>query len=125
MTYTTEGKIFLIGNITTINNSLKKREVVIVRNDGGDSAYPNMVLELLNADTAKTDGLKVGDHVSVSFAIHGRAYNPPKGGGTRYFNNIRLLDIELTPNGDGGEGTVSGSLTPEPVTAFDDMPDIN
>ena len=118
MTYTTEGKIFQIGNIININNSFKKREVVITRDDGGDSAYPNMMLELLNADVTTTDGLKVGDHVNISFAIHGRAYTPSNGGGTKYFNNLRILSIEPTPN----DGETQASSPSGPVTAFDDLP---
>lgn len=116
MTYTTTGKISLIGNITTINPSFKKREVVITTEVVGSSSYAYMMLEFYNADVTKTDGLKVDDPVSVSFTIHAKAYTPKIGGGTRYINNLRLLNIELLPN--SIENTDSATPTPGPVTAF-------
>jgi len=120
MTYTTKGKIFQIGNVAKINANFKKREVIITRDNGGDSAYPNMMLELLNADVAKTDDFKVGDHVSISFAIHGRKYDPPNGGGTKYFNNLRILNIEPIPN--DAEDLTTDPVPSGPVTSFDDLP---
>lgn len=113
MNYTTTGKVFQIGEVLPINANLKKKELVITRVDETDSAYPNMVFELLNADVSKTDGLKVGDGVKVTFAIHGRAYT--KNGSTKHFNNLRALAIEPI---------VLEDLTPAPVTSFDDMPDM-
>lgn len=122
MTYTTTGKIIRIGKITTINSSFKKREVVITTEVVDSSSYAYMMLECYNADVNKTDGLKVDDPVSVSFTIHAKAYTPKTGGGTRYINNLRLSNIELLPN--SIENTVPAAPTPGPVTAFDDMPDL-
>jgi len=115
MTYTTTGKIFLIGHTTQINPSFKKREIVVTRDDRDSKTSPLIMLELINTDIARFPNLKVGDSVSISFVIRGNAFTP-KGGKTKYFNNLRILTIESTPNND--KDSTTKSVPSVPVTAF-------
>ena len=117
MTYKTTGKLIQIGDVTKINSSLKKREVLINRENGADNAYPNLMFELLNTDVDKTNNYKIGDHVTISFVIHGKSYTPPTGGPMRYFTNLRILSIEPAPE------PASNPVKPtaQPVTAFDNL----
>ncbi|MCQ2299932.1 MAG: DUF3127 domain-containing protein [Bacteroidales bacterium] len=117
MTYTFSGTVKSVGQTQTFGSKgFQKRTLVL--EDDGDSKYPNLVQFNLKKDKCElADGLKEGDHVSVKFALSGRAWD--KDGVVRYFTDLDIFNIE-------GGSSSSGSNAKSPlgrVELPEEMPD--
>lgn len=81
MAYEITGKIKLIQDEQTFASGFKKREMVVVVEDG---KYPQEInLEFVQDKIGLLEGLQSGQEVTVTFDIRGREYNG------RYFNNLQ------------------------------------
>ena len=81
MAYDLTGKIKLIQDPMTFDSGFKKREMVVIVEDG---KYPQEInLEFVQDKIALLDDLQPGQEVTVTFDIRGREYNG------RYFNNLQ------------------------------------
>ena len=81
MAYDLTGKIKLIQDEQTFASGFKKREMVVIVEDG---KYPQEInLEFVQDKISLLDGLAPGQEVTVTFDIRGREYNG------RYFNNLQ------------------------------------
>jgi hypothetical protein len=110
MTYTAEGKIYDILNIQNVNEKLRKREFVLEISDG---QYPQLVkFELANEKCELIDKFKVGDSVSVRFALRGREWTNPKSEKV-YIVNLSAFAIEPSDSSTHGESKTK--FTPREV----------
>ena len=81
MAYDLTGKIKLIQDPMTFDSGFKKREMVVIVEDG---KYPQEInLEFVQDKISLLDNLQPGQEVTVTFDIRGREYNG------RYFNNLQ------------------------------------
>jgi single-strand DNA-binding protein len=79
--YELTGKIKLIQDEQTFGSGFKKREMVVVVEDG---KYPQEInLEFVQDKISLLESLAPGQDVTVTFDIRGREYNG------RYFNNLQ------------------------------------
>jgi hypothetical protein len=103
------GKIKKIGEDIPVNDTFRKRELVIVTDD----QYPQTILiEFTQNNCDKLSSFKVGDNVIVSINIRGREYT--KDDVTRYFNSIQGWRIETLDESNLG--------TNEPMDEDTDLP---
>jgi hypothetical protein len=106
-----QGKIVMIGETNVISDKFKKRDVVIEHGDN-PQYLQNCIFECHQDKVSILDNVKVGDHVSVEFNLHGRAWKN-KEGETRYFNTLACWKIASSATKD---------ITPDVVEGADDLP---
>ncbi len=81
------GTIYRIFETQTFPSGFTKREFILLTDD----SYPQKVrFECLKERCALLDGVREGDHVSVSFRIRGSEYNE------RFFVNLQAQEIVQT-----------------------------
>lgn len=109
--YEFTGKVEQIGKTQAFGrNGFTKREIVVAQID---SKYPNPIAFSLTKDNCeKGDGLKVGETVTVRFAVNGRRWESPKDESVRYFVDLVALDVR--PAGESANGP---SAAPAPAEA--------
>lgn len=105
MAYELSGKIKLIQDPKTFDSGFRKREMVVIVEDG---RYPQEInLEFVQDKVALLDDLQPGQEVTVAFDIRGREYNG------RYFNNLQGWKVTLAEDsGSPGDGDDSQYPTP-------------
>lgn len=90
------GKIKMIGDVQTFNNSFKKREVVVTT----DEQYPQMLsIEFIQDKVDLVNNYKPGQQVKISINLRGREWISPQGE-AKYFNTIqgwRIENLAQTP----------------------------
>lgn len=108
--YEFTGKVERIGQTQSFGrNGFTKREIVVAQID---SKFPNPVAFSLTKDNCeKGDGLKVGETVTVRFAVNGRRWESTKDDSVRYFVDLVALDVRPA-----GEEAPSSSV-PAPAEA--------
>jgi hypothetical protein len=90
--YELTGKVKLIQDEQTFNSGFKKREMVVIVEDG---KYPQEInLEFVQDKISLLDNLSPGQEVTVTFDIRGREYNG------RYYNNLQGWKISSDGAGD-------------------------
>jgi len=94
------GTIYRIFETQTFPSGFTKREFILLTDD----AYPQKIrFECLKERCALLDGVREGDHVSVSFRIRGSEYND------RFFVNLQAQEVVLT----GAEPGATNGRLPE------------
>ena len=85
MAYELTGKIKLIQDEQTFSSGFRKREMVVIVEDG---KYPQEInLEFVQDKISLIESLQPGQEVTVTFDIRGREYNG------RYFNNLQAWKV--------------------------------
>ena len=93
MAYELAGKVKLIQDEQTFSSGFKKREMVVIVDDG---KYPQDInLEFVQDKISLLDGLSPGHDVTVTLDIRGREYNG------RYYNNLQGWKV-VSGGHDGG-----------------------
>jgi hypothetical protein len=91
--YELTGRIKLIQDEQTFNSGFKKREMVVIVEDG---KYPQEInLEFVQDKISLLDGLSPGQEVTVTFDIRGREYNG------RYYNNLQGWKVASAGDSEG------------------------
>lgn len=84
------GKIKVINSTQEVNDSFKKRELVVTT----EEQYPQHIsIEFQQAKCDDLNSFKVGDSVKISINLRGREWVNPQGE-TKYFNTIQGWRIE-------------------------------
>jgi len=85
-----KGKIILIKDIQEISSSFSKREFVIETSE----TYPQqIILELHKSAVDLIDPYEIGEEVTISINIRGKAYSKPMEE-TKYFNTLVAWKLE-------------------------------
>ena len=93
MAYELTGKVKLIQDEQTFGSGFKKREMVVIVEDG---KYPQEInLEFVQDKISLLDSLSPGQEVTVTFDIRGREYNG------RYYNNLQGWKVASAGDSDG------------------------
>ena len=100
MSYDFTGKLIQIYDTEQIKDTFKKREFVVEQVDG---QYPNPVkFELTQDRCSLIDGHNVGDEITVSFDIRGRAWND------KYFTNLQAWRLQAGGSSSSQDGADQG-----------------
>ena len=94
MTCEMKGTIHSIGELKTFSSGFAKQEVEI-EEDNEKNKYPNILPFTFKKD--KTDlvrNLRIGQYVTVRFAIEGNQWTDPKTGSKRNFLSLAVVKIE-------------------------------
>lgn len=84
------GKVKLVKDVQNINDSFKKRELIITT----DEKYPQSLLfEFVQDNVALLDSYSQDEEVKVYFDVRGREWVNPQGE-TKYFNSLRGWKLE-------------------------------
>ena len=111
MAYELTGKVKLIQDEQTFGSGFKKREMVVIVEDG---KYPQEInLEFVQDKISLLDSLSPGQEVTVTFDIRGREYNG------RYYNNLQGWKVATA--GDSG-GFNQEPPSPDSSDFDDDIP---
>jgi hypothetical protein len=94
MKYLMTGRVFFIGQKLAFSHEFEKLEFGITRTD--NSAYPNVMFELIGSAINKAAVLTIGAIVTVTFEIQGKAY-VTKEGKQRHFIVLKATDIVVEP----------------------------
>ena len=86
------GKIKVINPTKEVNDSFKKRELVLTTNE---QYAQDILIDFIQDKCAVLDSYKVGDNVSVSINVRGKEYTN-KNGEVNYFNQLQGWKIERT-----------------------------
>ncbi len=90
MSFSVKGQIEMISDTSSVSASFKKREFVLVVQEG---QYPEYIkMQLTQERCSLVDGYSPGDEVTVHFNLRGRPYT--KNGETIYFTNLDAWKIE-------------------------------
>lgn len=84
------GKIKVINPTKKVNDSFKKRELVLTTNE---QYAQDILIDFIQDKCAVLDSYNVGDAVSVSINVRGKEV-VTKDGGTKYFNQLNGWKIE-------------------------------
>ena len=110
MAYELTGKVKLIQDEQTFNSGFRKREMVVIVEDGN---YPQEInLEFVQDKISLLDNLSAGQEVTVTFDIRGREYNG------RYYNNLQGWKVASAGHADG-----DGFTQQQPPSDSSDMDD--
>jgi single-strand DNA-binding protein len=91
--YELTGKVKLIQDEQTFDSGFKKREMVVIVEDG---KFPQEInLEFVQDKISLLDSLSPGQEVTVTFDIRGREYNG------RYYNNLQGWQVAGAGDSDG------------------------
>ena len=108
MAYELTGKVKLIQDEQTFGSGFKKREMVVIVDDG---KYPQEInLEFVQDKISLLDSLSPGQEVTVTFDIRGREYNG------RYYNNLQGWKVASAGDSDDFNQT----QPPSDSSDFDD-----
>ena len=92
MAYELTGKVKLIQDEQTFGSGFKKREMVVIVEEG---KYPQEInLEFVQDKISLLDSLSPGQEVTVTFDIRGREYNG------RYYNNLQAWKVASADDSD-------------------------
>ena len=84
------GLVEKIGDVMEVNDSFKKRQLVIVTED----RYPQYLnTQLIQDKVELADKLKVGDKVELNINLRGREWTDPKTGEVKYFNTLDVWTL--------------------------------
>jgi len=86
------GKIKLINPTQVVNDSFKKRELVVSTEE---QYVQHISLEFIQDKCSILDGYKVGENVTVSINIKGREVTT-RDGEVKHFNQLQAWKIERT-----------------------------
>lgn len=94
-TYEYTGVVEEVGETKTVGkNNFTKREIIVGRDVGDTSKWPNPVKFTFKKEgCSMLDGIRNGQRVTVVFAIDGRRWDGPKG--TMHF--VDLVGIRIYP----------------------------
>lgn len=85
-----KGKLYAINETQVVSEKFKKREFIVETED----QYPQLISIQLTQDRVDLINLfEVGDAVTVSINLRGRAWENPQGE-TKYFNTVEAWRIE-------------------------------
>ncbi len=108
MAYELTGKVKLIQDEQTFGSGFRKREMVVIVEDG---KYPQEInLEFVQDKISLLDSLSPGQEVTVTFDIRGREYNG------RYYNNLQGWKVANADDTDG----FNQEPPPSDTSDFDD-----
>ncbi len=86
------GKIKVINPTKEVNDSFKKRELVITTQE---QYQQHVLIDFIQEKCSVLDNFNVGDDVSVSINVRGKEYTN-KNGEVSYFNQLQGWKIEKT-----------------------------
>lgn len=86
MSYTAKGTIHQISATNQISDKFKKREFIMMVEDGQYTQYLNF--EMVQDNVNKLDQVQPGDTVEVSFNLRGRIY------GNKCYNTLQAWKIQ-------------------------------
>lgn len=113
MAYELTGKVKLIQDEQTFGSGFRKREMVVIVDDG---KYPQEInLEFVQDKISLLDNLSAGQEVTVTFDIRGREYNG------RYYNNLQGWKV-ASASDSHSEDFNQAPPDPEPSDFDDDIP---
>ena len=99
-----KGKLYAIKETQVISEKFKKKEFIVETED----QYPQFILIQLTQDRVDLINMfEVGDKVTVSINLRGRAWENPQGE-TKYFNTVEAWRIE----GQSSENSTSAKQAP-------------
>lgn len=91
MTYEAKGVVKEVGQTRTFPSGFSKREIVVDTAERG-SKYPNEIpFTAVKDKCGLLDGFRVGDEVSVTFAVDGRSFEGDRG--LRRFVDVKVIKI--------------------------------
>ena len=95
--FTYRGKVHHADRLQTFKSGFKKRTIVCyTKTQGRDKEYTNYaVFDAVGEAAAKTETLKNGDEVQVTFRLDGRAWKKDDASPTRWFGSATALKVEL------------------------------
>lgn len=106
MTYEAKGVVKEVGQTRSFPSGFSKREIVVDTAERG-SKYPNEIpFTAVKDKCALLDGFRVGDEVSVTFAVDGRSFEGDKG--LRRFVDVKVIKIAKA----GGSASFGGQSAP-------------
>jgi len=109
------GKIHLVAEIEQVSPTFRKRQVVIEYAE--NPMYPQFVaFQLIQDKVNLIDSYTIGDMVSISFNLRGRAWNSPTGE-AKFFNTLDIWRI--APAGDAQNVQQAPQGNEEPAIAID------
>jgi hypothetical protein len=86
------GKIKVINPTKEVNDSFKKRELVLTTNE---QYAQHILIDFVQDKCSVLDSYNVGDSVSISINVRGKEYTN-KNGEVSYFNQLNGWKIERT-----------------------------
>ena len=119
-----KGKVHEVGEVITVNEKFKKRELVIEYAE--NPTYPEFVkFEAVQDKVNLFDSLKVGDQVEVFFNLRGRPWTD-KMGKTQYFNTLSVWRLNVlgagTPAAVAPEYAAPADISAAPGEEDNDLP---
>jgi hypothetical protein len=124
MSYSTKGKVKVVGTTLQISEKFSKREFVVTDDT---NMYPQDIMFQLTQDKCNLiDSLVVGDEVEVSFNLSGREWVNPKGE-SKFFNTLDVWKISkigsnAVKNAQGQDFEPKASVMPIAEEVNDDLP---
>lgn len=101
-----KGKLYAIKETQVISEKFKKKEFIIETED----QYPQFILIQLTQDRVDLINMfEVGDKVTVSINLRGRAWENPQGE-TKYFNTVEAWRIEGATSANTPQAEEAGDL---------------
>jgi len=121
--YEKTGIIAEIGEVQTFNSGFSKRSVILDKDIGDPSKYPNPLKFTFKKDKCDLlDGLSVGQRVKISFTVDGRKWDGPKG--TQYFVDLTGFKVEvLKADGSSAENCPPPAVPELGATMYDAVQD--
>lgn len=90
-----EGLVKQVGPTQFISERYSKRNLILDITD--NPKYPNYLsIDFSNDKVYTLDNLNIGDKVSITIALRGRAWVDPKTDVTKYFNSLEGIGIEYS-----------------------------
>lgn len=109
-----EGKLTLVEDVQQVSEKFSKREFVIEIENERNPQYNDFVkFQLSNANTAKVDGMGVGDTIEVKFDINGRKWE--KEGKVNYFTTLNAWDVVAKTKGSQPAQAPASAPAPAPA----------
>jgi hypothetical protein len=123
MQYELQGKLIVKNDTVQVSDKFTKREFVLEKTEQGGNGQmfvESILFQLTQDRCGLLDSYSVGDTVKAFFNVKGRAWQSPKDGTTRYFNNLEAWKLEKV------DGTQTSANMPQndvpPPTEEDDLP---
>lgn len=112
MSFEIKGKLEVIYDETQVTDKFRKREFVLMIQEGQYPEYPKF--QLVQDKCNLLDRFKVGDEVIVSFNLRGKPF--AKNGITTYYTNLDVWKI-VSATGTEAKTTAAASTPSKPTAA--------
>lgn len=92
--YEFKGVVTKVGDVQSFASGFTKRDLVVEEDRPGE--WKNVVaFSFKKNNCSLLDTVKVGSRVKIGFAVDGRAWQDPRTGAVRYFNDLTALKLDV------------------------------